>query len=161
MSVRALQRVAQIAVVLTAVAIAYVTLAPAPPHWGTVLPPAPSAAAQGIPPSLSPPPGLSAWEEEAIGHALLFFVLGAGASLWYATSEAARRAPQRTLVMTMLLLWLFGGVTEAAQGLTATRSPQLADLAFDVLGALLGFVAGGLFWRLLLTRSVRGPRPSR
>ncbi len=71
-------------------------------------------------------------------------------ALWYATSAAARRAPQRTLVMTLLALWLFGGLTEMAQELTDTRSAQLSDLFFDVVGALIGFLGGAVVWRFVL-----------
>lgn len=151
-----MQRGSLIAIVLVAAVIGYVTLAPEPPHWGTLIP-GPEAAETGVPPQLAPPPGWTTAEEEAVGHAVLFALLGAVVSLWYATSAAARRAPRRTLVMTMLGLWLFGGLTELAQELTATRSAELSDLFFDVVGAFIGFFGGALVWRFVLTRlGVRG-----
>ena len=156
MTRRALSRASLAGIVLAALAIAYITLAEEPPHWGSLLPQGEVAQSQGLPPELSPPPGWTKEEEEAAGHALLFGLLGVAASLWYATSDAARRAPQRTLAMTLLALWLFGGITEVGQDLlTESRTAQLSDLAFDVLGALLGFFGGSVLWRLLLARFVR------
>ena len=156
-----LRRGAQVATLLVAIAILYVTLAPEPPHWGTFMADATATPATpgALAPSLSPPPGWMLEEEEAAGHALLFALLGLFISLWYATSPAARRAPQRTLVMVMLGMWLFGGLTEWAQSVTPTRSAQLSDLAFDVLGAFVGFLGGSALWRLLLTRTLNPRRP--
>jgi uncharacterized membrane protein YczE len=151
MSARTLHRFSWVMIALVAIAIGYVTLAPEPPHWGTLIP-GPDAAQTGVPPQFAPPPGWTAAAEEAVGHALLFGLLGAVVALWYATSAAARRAPQRTLVMTLLALWLFGGLTEMAQELTDTRSAQLSDLFFDVVGALIGFLGGAVVWRFVLTR---------
>ena len=151
MSTRTLHRASLIAIVLVAAGIGYVTLPPEPPHWGTLIP-GPSAAETGVPPGLAPPPGWTPAVEEAVGHALIFGLLGAVAALWYATSAAARRSPRRTLAMTLLALWLFGGLTEMVQELTDTRSAQLSDLFFDVAGAFIGFFGGALVWRFVLTR---------
>ena len=155
-----LRRGAQVATLLVAIAILYVTLTPEPPHWGTFMASATATPATpgALAPSLSPPPGWSQEEEEAAGHTLLFALLGVCVSLWYATSAAARRAPQRTLVMVMLVMWLFGGLTEWAQSVTPTRTAQLSDLLFDVLGAFAGFLGGSVLWRLLLTRTLKPPR---
>ena len=161
MSARVLNRISLAALALLAVVILYITLAPEPPHWGSVMPSEfPGNTADGRAPQLAPPPGWTPGEEESVGHALMFAVLGAASALWYATSGAARRSPRRALLMTMTALWLFAGMSEALQGFTPTREPELIDLAFDVFGAFLGFLGGGLAWRLLLTRIVRpgGPR---
>lgn len=125
----ALRRLAQAATALSAALILYATLTPSPPDPITV----PDWAA----------------------HFLLFAALGASAALWYATSEAARRAPVRALVMVLLLLWLFGGITEVAQEVIPSRTPALSDWAFDLLGAVAGFMLGGAVWRLLLGRLPR------
>ena len=137
---------------VTAVLILYVMLAPEPPHWGTLTH---LTGDPATPASLAPPPGWTSEEEGAAGHAALFALLGVFVALWYATSIGARRSPRRTLLMVMAALWLFGGLTELAQGLTPTRAPELSDLGFDVLGAFVGFLGGGFAWRLLLTRLVR------
>lgn len=153
MSVRTLHRVAWVGVVASAVAILYVTLAPEPPHWGTVFPDATATPSADAPaPRPLPPPGWTEAEEEAVGHVLVFLALGVAASLAYATSARARRSPQRTMVAVVLLLWLFAGLTESMQAFLPTRSPSLEDMAFDILGALTGFFGGALLWRLLLTR---------
>jgi len=161
MTTPTIRRIAQVATLLVAIVILYVTLTPEPPHWGTFMASATATPATpgALAPSLSPPPGWTLEEEEAVGHALLFALLGLFVSLWYATSAAARRSPQRTLIMVMLGMWLFGGLTEWAQSLTPTRSAQLSDLVFDVLGAFVGFLGGSVIWRLLLTRTLN-PRKS-
>ena len=126
MNRRALRRLAQAGTAISAVVILYATLTPSPPD----------------------PAGLPDWAS----HLLLFGALGVPASLWYATSEAARREPRRALAMVILALWLFGGATEVAQGPIPGRSPALADWAFDLVGAVAGFVGGGAAWRALLAR---------
>ena len=129
MNRRTLRRLAQAATASSAVVILYATLTPSPPD----------------------PAGMPDW----LGHLVLFGALGVPASLWYATSEAARRAPQRALVMVILALWLFGGATEVAQGAVPGRTPALSDWAFDLVGAVAGFVGGGAAWRALLARLPR------
>lgn len=121
-----LRRLAQAATALSAAVILYATLTPSPPHPG----------------------GMPDWA----AHFLLFAALGAPVALWYAASDAARRSPQRVLVMVLLMFWLFGGATEAAQGPIEGRAPALSDWAFDLLGAIAGFMGGGAAWRLLLGR---------
>ncbi|MGE3855714.1 MAG: VanZ family protein [Dehalococcoidia bacterium] len=150
MSTRLLNALALAGIAVATLVILYITLTPEPPRWRSIVPSAITA-----PEVVPTPSGWTDGGEEALGHAALFFALGVSASLWYATSGAARRRPQRTLVATMLLLWLLGGITEALQALTPERQPQLSDLAFDVLGAFVGFLGGGLLWRLLLTRRPR------
>ena len=118
-----LRRVAQLGTVLAAIVILYATLTPAPEH----------------------PRWLPDWG----AHFLLFVGLGAPSALWYATSDGARRSPQRLLAMTVLGLWLFGGLTEVAQGAFG-RDPEFSDWAWDVTGAVVGFVAGGAVWRIIL-----------
>ena len=120
---RALRRLAQAATALVALVILYATLTPSPDR----------------------PP----WLSDSAAHALLFAGLGVPAALWYATSEGVRRSPRRLLAMAILALWLFGGLTEAAQGQFG-REPAFSDWFFDVMGAVAGFVGGGALWRWLL-----------
>lgn len=132
--------------------ILYATLSTAPPHLGAL----PTLAAARDTPAGAALPAWTEAEEEAAAHAALFAVMGAAAALWYATSDRASRSPRRTLLMVMLALWLFGGLTEVAQGLlTSTRTPSTSDVAFDVLGAFTGFLGGSAVWRLLLSRLAR------
>ncbi len=104
--------------------------------------------------TLAPSPAHPRWLPDWGAHFLLFAILGVPAALWYATSAGARRTPQRLLAMAILGLWLFGGLTEVAQG-PVGRDPELSDWAWDVVGAVAGFVAGGALWRLLLGRLPR------
>ena len=99
--------------------------------------------------TLTPSPAYSQWLPAWAAHFLLFFALGLTSALWYATSDGARRSPQRVLAMAILGLWLFGGLTEVAQGQFG-RDPELADWALDVAGAIAGFLTGGMLWRLIL-----------
>ncbi|MFA7248885.1 MAG: VanZ family protein [Dehalococcoidia bacterium] len=158
---RTLRRVSQAATALAALVILYVMLTPDPPRLSRLLhvdaPATAPVAAPAAAPAASPAPA-PRWtdqDEEDAGHAALFALLGASAALWYATSDAARRAPQRTLLTYMLALWLFGGLTELAQTFTETRTASLSDVGFDVIGAIAGFLAGGAAWRLLLRRRAR------
>ena len=153
MNRRTLRRLAQVATAASAALILYLTLSPAPPRLGTV---PHFTTARDTPAAAARPPVWTDDEEDAAGHATLFAVMGAAAALWYATSDRASRSPRRTLLMVMLALWLFGGMTEVAQGLfTTTRTPQLSDLAFDVLGAFTGFLGGSAVLRLLFSRIAR------
>ncbi|MEX2446285.1 MAG: VanZ family protein [Dehalococcoidia bacterium] len=122
----ALRRLAQVATAFSAAIILYATLTPSPEN----------------------PSGMPDWA----AHLVLFTALGAAAALWYATSDAARRGPRRALFMVVLALWLFGGLTELAQGRVEGRTMALSDLGFDVLGAVLGFIGGSVLWRMLLAR---------
>ena len=124
----ALRRLAQAGTAVAALVILYATLTPSPEH----------------------PRWLPDWG----AHFLLFVILGVPTALWYATSEGARRAPQRVLAMAILGLWLFGGLTEVAQGQIG-RDPEFSDWLWDVGGAIAGFVAGGAVWRLVLGREPR------
>ena len=99
--------------------------------------------------TLAPSADRPVWLPDGAAHVLLFVGLGVPAALWYATSEGTRRAPRRLLAMALLGLWLFGGLTEVAQGQFG-RDPALSDWFFDVTGAVAGFVAGGLLWRRVL-----------
>ncbi len=129
MNRRVLRQLAQVATAGSAALILFATLTPDPPDPG----------------------GMPDW----LAHLLLFASIGASAALWYATSAAPRRSPQRALVGVMLALWLFGGLTEVAQGATSTRDPSLSDVAFDVAGAVAGFLVGGAAWRAVLARVAR------
>ena len=129
MNRQVLRRVAQAATAASAALILFATLTPDPPDPG----------------------GMPDW----MAHLGLFGLIGASAALWYATSDQARRSPQRALIGVMLALWLFGGLTELAQGATTTRDPSLSDVAFDVVGAVTGFLLGGVLWRSVLARIAR------
>ncbi len=129
MNRRTLRRWAQAATLASAALILYATLAPSPPD----------------------PAGIPDW----LAHLALFACIGASAALWYATSDEARRSPRRALLVVLLALWLFGGLTEVAQGATTTRDPSISDLAFDVAGAVGGFIVGGVLWRAVLGRVAR------
>ncbi|MSQ31419.1 MAG: hypothetical protein EXR64_05280 [Dehalococcoidia bacterium] len=119
----ALRRLAQAGTVVLALAILYATLAPNADR--------------------------PRWLPDGAAHALLFMSLGVPSALWYATSDGVRRSPRRLLAMAILALWLFGGLTEVAQGQVG-RDPALSDWFFDVVGAVAGFVGGGLLWRSVL-----------
>ena len=136
--------------------ILYLTLSSQPPQLGTVTASVVQVVAPAsVPASKTPPRPWSEAEEDVAGHAIAFALLGGSVALWYATSDRARRAPQRTLLATMLGLWLFGGLTEYAQSFIPTRGASLSDLGLDVLGAFVGFLAGGAVWRVVLARFAR------
>lgn len=123
-----LRRLGQVGTVAAAGVTLYLTLAPDPPD--------------------SP---LEAWQS----HFLMFAVLGAAASLWYATSDTARRSPRRSLLMVLLGLWIFAAATEIGQGAIAGREPSLADWFANMGGALAGLFGGSVLWRLILERRLR------
>ena len=82
-----------------------------------------------------------------LGHFVLFGALGAALAVRYATSEAARRAPGRTLLAVIFGLWLLAAADEIAQGWVG-RDPQLQDWLADMAGGLLGFLGAGAFARV-------------
>ncbi len=129
MNRQALRHLGQAATVASAALILFATLSPNPPDPG----------------------GMPDW----VAHFGLFGLIGASAALWYATSDLARRSPQRALVGVLLALWLFGGLTELAQSMTATRDASMSDLIVDVIGAVAGFLAGSVLWRAVLGRVAR------
>ena len=87
---------------------------------------------------------------DAAWHLLVFAALGASLALAYATSEAARRSPRRTLVMVLLAIWLVAASTELLQERIPGRQPELADWAASVSGGVLGFLLAGPALRALL-----------
>ncbi len=88
-----------------------------------------------------------------LGHFVVFLALGVAAAGLYATADAARRSPQRVLVMTMLAIWLFAAIDEFAQEAVTGRGAQFGDWLADMLGALFGLIAGSFLLRRLLRRA--------
>lgn len=88
-----------------------------------------------------------------LGHFLAFGALGVVAAVRFATSDVARRSPQRVLVMTVLAIWLFAGLDELAQGWVDGRDPSFEDWLADMVGAMLGLVLGSLGLRTLMERA--------
>jgi VanZ family protein len=84
-----------------------------------------------------------------LGHAVTFAALGAAAGAWYASSDAARRAPRRTLVAIVLAIWILAAADEEAQEFVG-RDAQLSDWLLDMAGALAGLIGGSALLRLLL-----------
>jgi VanZ family protein len=126
MTRRQLQRLSQVATILALLLILYLTLTPSPPDPGSI------------------PAGL--------GHVAMFALLGVALALWYATSDAARRAPRRTLLMVLLVLWIIAGGTELAQELVDGRQPGLGDWFANMGGGIVGLFGGSLIARALLKR---------
>ena len=88
----------------------------------------------------------------AVGHLVAFALLGVPVALRFATSEAARRSPRRSLAMVVLAIWLLATGTELAQGWVDGRDPDLGDWVADMLGAFAGLIAGSAGLRWLLAR---------
>ena len=84
-------------------------------------------------------------------HFGLFAALGVPIAARFATSEAARRSPRRTLGMVVLAFWLFAAGGEIAQGWVEGRDPQLFDWVADMAGALTGLLVGSTALRWLLS----------
>ena len=87
-----------------------------------------------------------------VGHFVAFALLGVPLAARFATSEAARLSPRRSLAMLALAIWLAAAGTELAQGWVDGRDPDLLDWAADMLGALVGLMAGSAGLRWLLAR---------
>lgn len=89
-------------------------------------------------------------------HGVIFAPLGVAMAVRYASSDAARRSPRRILLMMVLALWVFAAGDELVQERWIEgRDGQLADWAADLLGALVGLLAGGFLLRLLIERPRR------
>jgi hypothetical protein len=84
-----------------------------------------------------------------LGHAVTFAALGFAAGAWYASSEAARRAPRRTLVAIVLAIWILAALDEQAQEFVG-RNAELSDWLVDMAGAIAGLLGGSALLRLLL-----------
>jgi VanZ family protein len=84
------------------------------------------------------------------GHFTLFALLGAAFAVRYATSDAARRAPRRTLIMVVLALWIVAALTEWGQQWVDNHEPKLEDWLIDMAGGIFGMLAGSYLARLLL-----------
>ena len=69
-----------------------------------------------------------------LGHLVEFGVL---AVLWYRALAPSPRAVTAAFVLAAA----YGGVDELRQGLDASRTPAVGDVAVDALGALLGLAA--------------------
>ena len=87
-----------------------------------------------------------------VGHFVAFALLGVPLALRFATSEAARGSPRRALAMLVLAIWLLAAATELAQGWVDGRDPDTLDWVADMLGALVGLIAGSAGLRWLLER---------
>jgi VanZ family protein len=88
--------------------------------------------------ALVPEPGqLPINYNDKFAHALAFLAL----MVWFSGVVEVRRLP-----MLAICLAAYGVLIELLQGLTATRQPELLDLAADIAGILLGWIlsAGGL-----------------
>jgi VanZ family protein len=83
-----------------------------------------------------------------LGHAVTFSALGIALGAWYASSDAARRAPRRTLVMLLLAVWILAAADEQAQQFVG-RDAQLSDWLLDMAGALAGMFGGSALLRLV------------
>lgn len=86
------------------------------------------------------------------GHFVLFALLGFAAAVRFATSEAGRGAPARTLAMIVLAIWVLAAGTELAQSRVPGRSPELADWVTDMAGAVAGLAVAGPVMRAVLRR---------
>lgn len=99
-----------------------------------------------------------------LGHAVVFSPLGVSLAGVFVTSGFARRSPRRALSMLFLALWIFAALTELAQA-EVGRDPSLGDWVADMIGAIVGLVAGGFALRMALAdrlpASVPAPRASR
>jgi VanZ family protein len=74
---------------------------------------------------------------DKISHALAYLVWG---FLLFLSQQTGR--PRRRALLAVLVCLLFGGAIEVLQGFTG-RSPELADLLADGLGAAVGTGAAG------------------
>lgn len=110
-----LRRVGQAITALSAGAIAYATLTPGLTSGGV---------------------------NDTLAHFLMFLPLGFGAAVWLAPMPA--EVQRRALPLLILVLMLFAGLTELAQGQIDGRSATVADWMADVAGGVTGLVAGGM-----------------
>ncbi|MPZ99583.1 MAG: hypothetical protein GEU80_09670 [Dehalococcoidia bacterium] len=85
-------------------------------------------------------------------HFTLFGLFGFMLALRYASSDLALTSPVRAMFMALLLIWVLGGATELAQGWTTTREPKFEDWVADMLGGSIGFFAGSIAARWVLSR---------
>jgi VanZ family protein len=84
-----------------------------------------------------------------LGHAVTFAALGLAAGVWFASSDAARRSPRRTLAAIVLAIWILAALDEQAQELVG-RNAQLSDWLVDMAGALAGLFGGSALLRLMM-----------
>jgi hypothetical protein len=84
-----------------------------------------------------------------LGHAVTFGLLGVALGGWYASSDAARRAPRRTLFMLLLAVWILAAADEQAQRFVG-RDAQLSDWFLDMAGAIIGMFGGSALLRALM-----------
>jgi VanZ family protein len=84
-----------------------------------------------------------------VGHFGIFALLGVALAGVFATSQMARRSPRRSLIMLLLVLWIFAAITEIGQSYI-DREASLADWGADMAGAVVGLLGGGVLLRLLL-----------
>lgn len=136
-----LRRIAEVAIVLTVALILVSSLSPGG-----------SFAADPIRRSALEGSAIDFDARDAVGHALLYALLGFVVATRFAVSDYARRSPYRALAMVLLAIWLLAGGTEAMQSYVPGRAPELEDWLFDMGGAIVGLaVAGPAIRRILRT----------
>lgn len=101
-------------------------------------------------------------DRSTVGHAVFFTIFS-----FLVANAIARYRPRRLWWWTIVLVSIFGIVDELLQSLVPLRSPSMADLIADVVGAFVGAIG----WTILarwqsgadLRRALRiwGPRPRR
>jgi VanZ family protein len=79
----------------------------------------------------------------AVGHGVLYALLGFAAAVRFAVSDYARRSPSRALAMMLLVIWLLAGGSEAMQSYVPGRAPELTDWLVDMAGAIVGLAVAG------------------
>ncbi|MEX1023112.1 MAG: VanZ family protein, partial [Dehalococcoidia bacterium] len=116
MTASSLRRAGQALTALSALLIAYATLAP----------------------DAASPVGA----DDRLLHFLLFLPLGAGGALWVSERSPAAQAVARAVILLGIVA--FAAATELAQGPIETRSPSWPDFFADAAGAATGVLAGSI-----------------
>jgi len=150
-----LHRLVMLGMLAMAATILWVTLTPDPPHLPAVprftAAPTATGTTEAVP-SRWTAVEWDAQDEEAVGHSALFVGMGAFAALWVATLPEGR-SRVRGLLFALIAVYTLGGLTELAQGLTATRTASLTDLEWDAIGGTVGVAVGWLLSWVLLART--------
>lgn len=91
--------------------------------------------------TLAPGVDAGAADDEFL-HFLLFLPLGLGGALWMAALEPAVQKKARLGILLVVLV--FAAATEIGQGAVDGREPSFGDFIADAAGAGLGLLIGGL-----------------